>query len=54
MFIVIGMVLALGVGVYVGMGAPGIPGRSDRIVSSGRARRLEKRHIHWLRPQRRR
>lgn len=52
-WIVMGMVVALGGGVYVGLGAPGLPGREDRIVSPGRARRLKRRHIHWIRPDRR-
>jgi hypothetical protein len=53
MWIVIGMVLALALGVYVGIGAPGFPGRQDRVVSPGRARRLQRKHIHWFKPQRR-
>jgi hypothetical protein len=54
MWILIGMVLALIIGIYVGIGAPGFPGRQDRVVTSGRARRLHKKHIHWIRPQNRR
>jgi hypothetical protein len=52
MFIIVGMLLALGLGVYVGLGAPGMKGREDRVVQ-GRAKRLQKRHIDWLRPPRR-
>jgi hypothetical protein len=44
--------VALAIGVYVGLGAPGLPGRADRVVPSGRARRLPKHHIHWFRPKR--
>ena len=43
-----GMVVALGVGVYVGLGMPGMPGREDRIFPPGRARRLKKQHIDYL------
>jgi hypothetical protein len=50
MFIILGMVAALGLGLYVGLGTPGMKGREDRVVTEGRARRLERRHIHWLRP----
>jgi hypothetical protein len=41
---------ALVLGVYVGLGRPGLPGREDRIVRYG-ARRL-RRHtvLDWLRP----
>lgn len=51
-FILFGMVAALGAGIYVGMGAPGTHGREDRVVPEGKARRLQKRHIDWLRPRR--
>jgi hypothetical protein len=54
MMLVLGMVAALGLGIYVGVGAPGFGGREDRVVGEGRARRLERRHIHWLRPNNRR
>jgi hypothetical protein len=43
------MGVALLIGVYVGLGAPGMRGREDRVVH--RARRL--RHhtpLDWLRP----
>jgi Uri superfamily endonuclease len=53
MFIVLGMIAALGIGIYVGLGAPGMQGREDRVVTHGRAKRLQKRHIDWLRPPRR-
>jgi hypothetical protein len=45
-------VAALALGIYVGLGAPGMPGRQDRIVSPGKAQRLPKRHIHWFKPKR--
>lgn len=53
MFWILGMVVALGVGIYVGLGMPGMKGREDRVVREGTARRLEKRHIDWLRTDRR-
>jgi hypothetical protein len=46
------MILALAGGIYVGLGAPGLRGREDRVVTSGRARRLPHRHVHWHRPDR--
>jgi hypothetical protein len=51
--ILLSLVAALGLGVYVGLGAPGYPGRQNKVVSSGRARRLEPRHLDWLRPRKR-
>lgn len=47
-FVIGGMVVAFGVGIYVGLGMPGMPGRHDRVVAPGRARRLKKRHIDLL------
>ena len=48
-----GMVAALGVGIWVGIGAPGLPGaREDRVVPPGQARRLKKHHIDLLKPRR--
>jgi hypothetical protein len=41
-------IAALLAGIYVGLGAPGLPGRNDRVVTSGRARRLKPRHVHWF------
>ena len=43
-------ILALALGIYVGLGMPGMPGRVDRVVPPGRARRLNHNHIHWFRP----
>ena len=49
-----GMVVALGVGVYVGIGAPGWKGlRQDRVVEPGRAKRIRKQHIDLLKRSRR-
>lgn len=50
--LIIFAVLALALGVYVGLGAPGWPGREDRVVHAGRARRLQHRHVHWIRQDR--
>jgi hypothetical protein len=47
------MIAALGLGVWVGLGWPGLKvGRKDRVVSPGRARRLPHHYIHWLRLKR--
>lgn len=52
--IIVLMVLALAIGIWVGLGSPGWKGlREDRLVAPGRARRLEKKHIDLLRRQRR-
>lgn len=55
LYYVIGMILALGLGVYIGLGFPGLPGRENRVITSGRARRA-RRHftpLDLLRPPRR-
>jgi hypothetical protein len=51
--IVLSLLAALVLGIYVGLGAPGFPGREDRVVTRGRARRLPTRHLDWLRPRKR-
>jgi hypothetical protein len=48
------MIGALGVGVYVGLGLPGMPGlRDDRVVNSAQ-RRLKLQHspLDWMKPRR--
>jgi hypothetical protein len=52
-FIVLGLV-ALILGIWVGLGMPGVQGgRRDRVVEPGRARRYARvRHLDWLRPRR--
>ena len=52
MWLIITATVALAVGIYVGLGAPGFRGRENRIVAPGRARRLEHRYVHWIRQQR--
>lgn len=52
MWLVILAVAALAAGIYVGLGAPGMPGRQDRVVTPGRARRLKPNYIHWLKTRR--
>lgn len=53
-WIILSFVAALGGGIYVGLGAPGMPGREDRVLPPGMRRKsLEKRHIDWLRGPRR-
>ncbi len=49
-FYIIGAVIALGAGIWVGLGHPGMQGREDRIVEPGRAQRLERKRLDWLRP----
>ena len=47
--------LALIVGIWVGLGHPGIKGREDRVVNTGRPQRLERKRLDWLRtPERNR
>lgn len=52
MILIGGMVAALGVGVYVGLGAPGWKGREDRVVTPGHARRLKANQIDLLKRKR--
>lgn len=51
-WIVIALVF-LGLGIWVGLGHPGVGGREDRIVS-GRPQRLQRKRLDWLRPPDRR
>lgn len=44
-------IVALAFGIYVGLGMPGVGGRENRVVPTGRARRLPHRHVHWIRTQ---
>lgn len=44
MVYIIGMVLALGLGIYLGLGRPGTSGPEDRVLPSG-MRRHRKRHF---------
>ena len=47
----IGLGVALGAGVYVGMGMPGLSGREDRVVRRGHARQEARhRNLDWLKP----
>jgi hypothetical protein len=51
--IIVGMAIALVIGIWVGIGLPGIKGlRSDRVVEAGRAKRLRKQHIDLLKTRR--
>lgn len=49
-WLVVIMIIALGVGIYVGLGAPGFRGRQDRVITGGRGRRLPHRYVNWMRP----
>jgi hypothetical protein len=42
--IYVGMILALALGIYIGLGMPGMPGREDRVLPSG-MRRRRKQHF---------
>ncbi|MBI4410164.1 MAG: hypothetical protein HY561_10680 [Gemmatimonadetes bacterium] len=55
MFYLVGAIAALGLGIYIGLGMPGLPGPHDRVLPPGRARRPRRRHtpLDWLRPPRR-
>ena len=54
MLFYLGLLLALAAGIYVGLGMPGVPGREDRAVSPGRARREARyRTLDWIKPFRR-
>lgn len=39
MMYVIGGILALLIGIYIGLGFPGLPGREDRVLPGGKTRR---------------
>lgn len=51
----IAAVAALGAGIYIGLGFPGLPGKQDRVLPSGmtRRRRRQVQVLDWLRPRRR-
>lgn len=55
MLYVIGGVVALALGIYIGLGYPGFPGSEDRVVSGNLPRRnLHKaQFLDWLRPTKR-
>ena len=36
---VIGAILALGLGIFIGLGMPGVPGAKDRVLPRGMRRR---------------
>ena len=39
---VIGGILALLIGIYIGLGMPGLPGREDRVLPRGMRRRKKR------------
>lgn len=55
MLYIVGLVLALALGIYIGLGSPGLPGRQDRFVASGRARPPRRKSVplDWLKKNRR-
>ena len=47
----IGGAVAVAAGIYVGLGMPGLPGRTDRVVPPGQARRVAKpRGLDYFKP----
>lgn len=44
MMYILGMVLALAAGIYIGLGMPGMPGRENRVLPRG-MRRKRKDHF---------
>lgn len=53
MWQIIGMMLALLAGLYIGFGSPGLPGREDRVVKK-RGRRVHRfTPLDLLRPRKR-
>lgn len=44
-FYIVGGVVALGLGIYIGLGWPGLPGREDRVVPRRSARSQATRHF---------
>lgn len=57
---IFGMVVALLLGFYIGLGFPGLPGREDRVLPRGMKRRRKNRFTpldllrRWERPSERR
>lgn len=51
-FYILGMILALAAGIYIGLGLPGLPGPRDRVVWNGRRRQRRRTFmpLDWLRP----
>ena len=39
MLYIIGGILALALGIYIGLGFPGLPGREDRVLPKGKTRK---------------
>ncbi len=51
-FLIVTIVVSLAIGIWVGLGHPGVGGRNNRVVRPGQARRLPHNYIHWLRIKR--
>ena len=47
---IVGAVAALGLGIYIGLGFPGLPGREDRVVRRRQDRSRAYTPLDWLRP----
>lgn len=50
---IFGAIVALALGIYIGLGFPGLPGREDRIVRRRPPRRKSFTPLDWLRPPKR-
>ncbi|MBI4538762.1 MAG: hypothetical protein HY704_04535 [Gemmatimonadetes bacterium] len=52
---IIGAILALAIGIYWGLGAPGLPGPRDRVLPPGSRRQRTRAFtpLDWLRPRER-
>lgn len=52
---IVGGVVAFGVGIYIGLGFPGLPGPKDRVLPRGMRRRRHDAYtpLDWLRPRKR-
>ncbi len=47
---IIGAIVALVLGIYIGLGFPGLPGRENRIVRHRRRRHKSFTPLDWLKP----
>ena len=43
MWYLIGGIVALALGIYIGLGFPGLPGREDRVLPRGKRRQKKER-----------
>lgn len=52
---ILGGVAAFGLGIWIGIGHPGLPGREDRILPGNMRRRplYKQEFLDWLKPRKR-